>query len=136
MYEFADDPDGAYGFIKADLTTLRPSAHCLHNLTTILGDTGSMATPGTPGSLAYSIPNEPKTVHDMLLQKSDGTFELTVWGEQVKGTNSVTVNLGGDHAVVKVYDPTIGSAPVQTLEKVNTVPLTMSDHVLIIELPR
>ena len=33
-------------------------------------------------------------MHDMLLQKSDGTFELVVWGERLKGSDEVTVHLG------------------------------------------
>ena len=44
------------------------------------------------------------------------------------------VNLGGTYASVKVYDPTIGTSPTQTLSNVSSVPLTLSDHVMIIEL--
>ncbi len=33
-------------------------------------------------------------MHEMLLQKSDGTFELVVWGERLKGTDEVTVPPG------------------------------------------
>ena len=29
-------------------------------------------------------------MHEMLLQKSDGTFELVVWGERLKGADEVT----------------------------------------------
>ena len=39
----------------------------------------------TPGWVNYSIPNQPATVHDLLLQKSDGTFELVLWGERFCG---------------------------------------------------
>ena len=73
------------------------------------------------------------TVHDLLRQKSDGTFELIVWGEQVLGINAVTVQLGGTFATVKVYDITVGTAPQQTFTRVKTVPLSVSDHALIIE---
>lgn len=130
IYEFTDDSDGAFGFYKGDLTTPRVAATYLHNLTTILADTGALASPGKVG---YSIPDEPATVHDMLLQKSDGTFELAVWGEQVKGSNNVTVNLGIPYASVKVYDPTVGATPTQTLNNTGSVPLTLSDHVLLVE---
>ena len=73
-----DDPDGACGFYKGDYATARKSADYLHNLTTILMDSGSLAR---PGQLNYSIRSQPATVHDMLLQKSNGTFELAVWSE-------------------------------------------------------
>jgi hypothetical protein len=69
----------------------------------------------------------------LLLQKSDGTFELIVWGEQVLGSNSVTLQLGSTFATVKVYDITVGTVPQQTFTRVKTVPLSVSDHALIIE---
>ena len=104
----------------------------LHNLTSILADRGSLAR---PGDLRYSIPNQPETVHDLLLQKSNGTFELVVWGERLKGSDRVTVNLGSTHALVKLYDPTVGTSPIQTLTHVRAVPLSSSDHPVVIEIP-
>ncbi|MBE3123623.1 MAG: calcium-binding protein, partial [Planctomycetes bacterium] len=71
----------------------------------------------------------------MLLQASDGTFQLVVWGERVKGEDTVTVNLGGPHASVKVYDPTVGTEPVQSHSRVDSLGLTLSDHPLIIAIP-
>jgi len=129
VYEFTDDSDGAFGFYKGDLTTPRKSADYLHNFTTILADTGTLASPGQVG---YSIQSQPATVHDLLIQKTDGTYELVIWGEQVTGSNDISVDLGGIHAV-KVYDPTTGTTPTQTLNNVTTVPLTVSDHALVLE---
>ena len=120
-----------FGFFKPDYTP-RKAAVYLHNLTTILADRKSIKT---PGKLTYAIPNEPATVHDLLLQKSSGAFELVVWDEQVTGTSRVTVNLGRARSSVKVYDPTIGVTPTQTLRKVSSVPLTLTDHSVIIEMP-
>jgi hypothetical protein len=131
IYEMMDDADGAFGFYKSDYVTARKSAEYLHNLTTILADAGALAT---PGELNYSIPDPPATVHEMLLQKSNGAFELAVWGEQVQGTNNVTVNLGGTRASVRIYDPTMGASPARTLSDTGLVPLTLSDHPVIIEL--
>ena len=62
----------------------------LHNLTTILADPGAVET---PGRLNYSIDGQPTTVHDLLLQKSDGTFFLVVWDERLKGSDDVIVKL-------------------------------------------
>jgi hypothetical protein len=56
-----------------------------------------------------------------------------VWGEQVKGSNTITVDLGGAYPSVKVYDPMIGATPNQTFNKVASVPLIVSDHALILE---
>ncbi|MGD0089128.1 MAG: glycosyl hydrolase, partial [Planctomycetota bacterium] len=119
-----------FGFYKPDYTP-RKAALYLHNLTAILADKGTLPE---PGKLDYSIPEEPATVHDLLLQHSDGTFQLAVWGERVKGEDSVTVQLGGTCASVKVYDPTVGAEPVQTHTGINSLPLTLSDHPLIIAL--
>ena len=101
----------SFGFFKPDYTP-RKAAVYLHNLTTILADHGTLAK---PGQLDYSIPEEPVTVHDLLLQNSDGTFQLLVWGERLKGADRVTVRLGGTHASVKVFDPTVGTEPVRLL---------------------
>jgi len=63
-----------FGFYRPDYTP-RKAAVYLHNLTTILADRGVLRKPGT---LDYSIPKEPATMHDLLLQRSDGAFELVV----------------------------------------------------------
>jgi hypothetical protein len=112
----------------------KTAATNMHNLTTILSDTNSSFTPGT---LNCSIPSQPATVHDLLLQKADGIFYLVVWDEQVPGANitdSVTVNLGATYSAVSLYDPTVGTNIIQTLTNTNSVPLTLSDHPLILEI--
>ena len=60
-------------------------------------------------------------------------MELIVWGEQVNGHNNVTVNLGGAYKFVKVYDPTIAASKAKMYSDVSSIPLTLSDHALIIE---
>jgi len=85
--------------------------------------------------LAYTIAGEPATVHDLLLQKSDGTFEIVVWDERPSGgTDSVTVDLTKPRPKVSTYDPTTGTAPTQTMPGASSVTLTLSDHPVIIEI--
>jgi hypothetical protein len=117
-----------FGFFKPDYTPRKAGVY-LHNLTTILSDNGTLAK---PGQLDYSIPEEPATVHDLLLQNSNGTFQLLVWDERLKGADHVTIQLGGTRASVKVFDPTAGVEPVQTLSGIASLDLTLSDHPLII----
>jgi hypothetical protein len=135
LYLLRDRVDEAgnqqFGFYKPDYTP-RKAAVYLHNLTSILADPSPLPK---PGQLNYSIPNEADTMHDLLLQKSDGTFELVVWNERVNGSDTVTVHLGGPHASVKVYDPTLGTTPVQTHKQVSSLTFTLSDHPLIIAIP-
>ena len=136
IYQMRDNeggPANTWGIFHAD-STPKNAATDIHNLTTILADNTSNA----PGNLDYSIANEPATVHDMLMQKSDGTFYLAVWDERVVGTGSdnVTVNLGGAHSVVDVYDPTVGTSVQQQLNNVSSVTLSLSDHPLILAIPQ
>jgi len=120
-----------FGFYRPDYTP-RPAATYLHNLTAILADDGA---PRTPGGLAYSIPGQPATVHDLLLQKSDGRFLLVVWDERFTGgSDQVTVELGARFPSVTLYDPTVGTSPTGSLSDVSSVTLTLSDHPVIIEI--
>ena len=134
-YQLKDNEGGFTNNFGVFNTSNNPklAATYIHNLTAILSDNRSVSP--TPGVLNYSIPNEPATVHDLLLRKSTGAFELVVWDERPVGTatDHVTVNLGGSHTTVKIYDVTVGAAPVQTLANVSSVPLTMTDHPMIIE---
>jgi hypothetical protein len=120
-----------FGFYKPDYTPRKAGVY-LHNLTTILADSGTLRK---PGKLNYVLSAHPETVHDLLLQKSNGTFALVVWNERLSGSDTVTVQLGGTYASVTVYDPTIGTSPTQTLSNVSAVSLTLSDHPLVIEIP-
>jgi hypothetical protein len=129
IYMLHDSRDqGYWGLVHEDYG-YKPSATYLHNLTTLLA---GKSTAFTPGKLDYTIPSQPATVHDLLMQKSDGVFALAVWGERAKGSDDLTVNLGAKYASVKVYDPTAGIAPIHTLANVNSVPLTLSDHAFIV----
>jgi hypothetical protein len=118
-----------FGFYRPDYSP-RKAAVYLHNLTSILNDQGK---PKKLASLAYSIPNQAATVHDLLLQKSDGSFDLVVWSELVKGTNEVDVLFGRPTSTLTIYDPTIGTAPVRSLGQTRTVHLSLSDHPVVIQ---
>jgi hypothetical protein len=102
----------------------------IHNLTTILADNEPLAN---PGHLEYHIVGQTSTVHDLLLQKSNGAYELVVWGEQVSGTNNVIINFGTARQKVAIYDTTAGVTPTQVLVNTTSVPLAVSDHALILE---
>jgi hypothetical protein len=126
-----EDGNQKYGFYRPDYTPRR-SAVCMHNLTTILADEGSRE----PGQLAYSIPDKPATVHDLLLQKSDGSFVLVVWNERFAsgGSDDVTVEFGATVDQATIHDPTTGTAPVRTVRNTRSVTLTLSTYPQIIAL--
>ncbi len=123
-----EDGNQSFGFYKPDYSP-RKAAIYLHNLTTILADKGTL---GSPGQLDVTIPDQPRTVHDLLLQHSDGTFQLIVWDERLRGQDRVTVHLAVPSASVRIYDPTIGVEPVQTLATAGVLELTLSDHPVVI----
>jgi hypothetical protein len=143
IYNLNDCPcagnDGYWGmFFYPSSGTGRYSAKLaatyVHNLTTILAD----RTEFTPKYLNYSIPAESSipTVHDLLLQKSNGKFELVVWDDRPPGeaTDTVVVNLGATYNEVNTYDPTIGTAVQDAHGSASSVTLKLSDHPLIIEI--
>lgn len=121
-----------YGFYAPDYNP-REAAKYLHNLTTILADSDRHSR---PGKLSYSVQPEPPTVHDMLLQKSDGEFDLVIWSEKVTGTNNVTVQFDKARGLAAIYDPTQGTAPVDQRTNVNTMALALTDHPVIIAIPK
>jgi len=135
IYILRDRSDEAgnqsFGFYTKDYVP-REAARYLHNLTTILADSGSRRV---PQALAYAIPNQPDTVHDLLLQKSDGTFELVLWGERFTGgSDEVTLQLARRVPQVRVFDPTVGTEPVRIARNLNSFTFTVNDHPVIVEL--
>jgi hypothetical protein len=134
IYMLHDHPsDGFWGLVHTNYSP-KLSADYLHNLTAILADESYSSF--TPENLGYSIPAKPAAAHDLLMQKSNGAFELAVWCELAKGTNSVIIELGSVWPRANLYDPTVGTNTLKTLTNVSSVSLTLSDHPVIIELRR
>ena len=137
MYILRDRTDEAgnqsFGFYKGDYTP-RKGAHYMHNLTTILADETSIEN---PSELTYSIlPERPETVHELLLQKNDGTLMLVVWGEKYAPNSTaenIEIKFETSYKRINVYDPTKGTTP-QVYTNVNSVTLSMLNHPYVIEL--
>jgi hypothetical protein len=126
------DEQGAqtYGFFRPDFTP-RPAAHYLHNLTRILADSGRRSL---PDRLDYTLSPRPETVHDLLLQNSDGSFQLVVWGEALVGESAVTVSLQDKAKQAELYDATKGTTPVAVFHNTSKIELSVSDHPLVLKL--
>ena len=134
IYQLRDGEggNGNQGLFHSD-STPKLAATYIHNLTTILADDHPLQS---PGHLNYSIASQSATVHDLLIQKSTGAFELVIWDENVRGNDSVTVNFGRTYETAKVYDVTVGTSPGQTLSNVSSLALTLNDHALIVEIEK
>ncbi|CCF00170.1 hypothetical protein SFHH103_05707 (plasmid) [Sinorhizobium fredii HH103] len=135
VYLLRDRTDEAgnqtFGFFRPDYSA-RKAAIYLHNLTTILADKETLAN---PGEIDFQIEGQPETVHDLLLQRTDSTFQLILWGERLNGQDQVKVTLSDFYPSIVIYDPTIGVEPVQALSNVDSFELTLSDHPVIIAIP-
>ena len=123
-----EEGNQSFGFFKPDYSP-RKAATYLHNMTTILADTGRAPA---PGHFDYTIVDQPSTVHDLLLRRSDGTFQLVVWDERLNGQDQVTVDFGLTSAFITVYDPTIGADPILTKRNAASLDLLLSDHPVVI----
>jgi hypothetical protein len=119
-----------FGLFKPDYSP-RKAAVYLHNLTTILADTKTIEK---PGRLKYAIAKQPVTTHDMLLQKSDGTFELVVWSERLKGSDEITIQFDQPLAGVTIHDPKVDTRPISKQSGIDKLTVSLSDHPLIIEI--
>ncbi|OPY94025.1 hypothetical protein A5906_15140 [Bradyrhizobium sacchari] len=146
LYELLDhgsDAGSNMGLFNADGTP-KMAATAIHNLTTILADDGTGSSTPT-AQLGYTLSGLPPTGNSMVLTKSNGAYELVVWAEPkiwddatdsevAAPTASVTVQLGGVHHSVVVYDPMSGTTPIASYTDVSQIGLPLSDHPLIIEI--
>jgi hypothetical protein len=134
IYQLRDGEGGSgnQGVFHSD-STPKLAATYIHNLTTILADDRPLQS---PGSLNYSIARQPATVHDLLIQKGNGAFELMIWDENVRGNDTVTVNFARTHETAKIYDVTTGPGPTQILSNVSSLTLTLNDHALVVEIEK
>ena len=152
LYELVDsfqDPtdtnqEAHYGLFNYDWSA-KPAAMAIHNLTTILSDTGSTSDSFTTGTLGYSVSGLPATGNTLLLEKSSGTYELAVWNEQklwdsttlteiAAKSTTVTVTLDHVFGTVKVYDPLLGTDAQSTYSNVSQLQISLTDHPLVIEM--
>lgn len=69
------DPEAHFGLLRNDLSP-KPAFDALRNLIEILSDSGAGLT---PEPLEYTIDNPPSDLHQVLLQKSDGSYYLALW---------------------------------------------------------
>ncbi|MGY3346625.1 MULTISPECIES: RHS repeat protein [unclassified Bradyrhizobium] len=137
------NPEDKYGLFHSDGTP-KLAATAIHNLTTILADDGTGGHQPTD-PLNYTLSNMPDSGNSMVLGKSNGAYELVVWAEPSlwndttntetsNPTQTVTVNLGGVHHSVKVYDTMAGTTAIASYADVSSITLPLSDHPLIMEI--
>ncbi|CAN5456201.1 hypothetical protein BH10PSE12_BH10PSE12_29780 [soil metagenome] len=149
LYELMDiaadperrDPSLNFGLFHADGSP-KPAATAIHNMVAALTE---RASDFEPGSLDYELVGAPATVHDLLLQKSDGTFFIVLWNDLpnwdhlsaraiVQQPAVVQIRLTTPVGAIRRFD--VQTATASPLARNTTGNLTVSipDHPVILEL--
>ena len=151
LYQLMDayqpgSPQGDDGFGLFDPNNApKEAATAIHNLTTILADIGAGSNAFTTTPLNYSVAGLPSTGNNMLMEKSNGAYDIVVWNEPhiwngltgteiTASTVNVNVELGNTYSNVEVFDPLVGSTPIETLTHEVQVQVGITDHPLIVEI--
>ncbi|TAL03744.1 MAG: hypothetical protein EPO08_03385 [Rhodospirillaceae bacterium] len=132
IYALFDDQGGKFGVMNADGSP-KLAGQALHNLTTLLGDAGTNATSFSPGALTYQLVGTVGGESSLVLQKSDGSYWVSVWDE-TSGTDSATLTLASAAQEIKVFDPLVGSSALQTASNATAVSFNLNDHPLLVEI--
>jgi hypothetical protein len=125
IYELRDNEggDGHQGLFRDDWSP-KPMAVYIHNLASILGD-HSVVSDG--GQLEYAIQGQSAAVHDLLLRKNGSMFDLVIWGERVRGSESAKVKLKSVAETIEIFDVMVGEQPVEVEH--NTAELSLDSRV-------
>ncbi len=151
-YSLIDDTSGASIGLFTNTGTARKSAIAVKNLFTLLTDTGANALTFSPGKLNYSLANFPPVSNGVggyskLLQRSDGSFWLALWNEQVLNSTadgsdiavanvSITLTLGTTATSITVYDPSVSTTPVQSASNVSALAISLPARVILVKIVR
>lgn len=134
-YGMYDDASGNWGLFNSD-GTARPAATALHDLTTLLTDTGATAATFTPGSLNYSLSGTVTGDNSVLIEKSDGSYWISLWNETeaANSPHTITVNLGTVATSVTQYDPLTGTSSTKTWSNVSSIQVSVPDHPVLLKI--
>jgi hypothetical protein len=149
LYELLDEaPDPGlkdnqlhWGLIRANGTE-KPAFSALKNLISELND---HSKPVHLDSLTWSLSNTASKIDHILLEKSNGEFDLILWQEvpsfdtkdQVDISNPpVKAVLTFPYKVksVRLYEPAIQATPTHSYSEASTFPVDIPDHPLVIQI--
>ncbi|MGH7035123.1 MAG: hypothetical protein ACREFL_15430 [Stellaceae bacterium] len=150
-YALYDDNSGAHGLFD-DFGNAKPAAVALHNLFALLADGGAQALSFAPGKLDYALSGMPAPTtgvsgsggQQVLLQKSDGSFWLALWNEQILNNTAtgadisvapvaVTLTLGAVARSIAVLDPLIGIGAVKSASSASLLGISLPAHPILVK---
>ena len=144
FYELIDEGGQYFGLFTANGTP-KLAATAIHDLTTLLNDPNG-ASSFTPGSLSYTVANLPTSGNQLLLEKSNGAFDLMLWAEApiwnttteseiAAPTETSTVEFGQTQKVVLVFDPLLSTEPIAAYLNTQSIQVGLTDHPIVVETP-
>ena len=135
FYALYDDGSGKFGLMYPD-GTAKPAGTALHNLTTLLADSGAGATTFATGSLAYTLAGTVAADNALMLEKSDGSHWLALWdeGESAGAPHTVTLTLASAAAQILVFDPLTGTTATQATKNTASLTISIPDHPVLVEI--
>lgn len=141
LYSSSGDP--GFGLLSTNGTP-NLSGLYLHNLTSLLADTGANARTFTPGSLTYAVTGLPSSGGQQLFEKSNGHFQLVLWNNATNwnmaaGTAitvapvNVAVNFSGGTNFTMVANDTVSGAITQSITSGNAITVAVADYPVVID---
>jgi hypothetical protein len=149
VYELVDDnadptnsnPENNLGLYNNDFTP-KPAGRAVKNLIALLADPGASFT---PGSLDFTLTGGDSNLHQVLLQKRDGTYWLALWQEVpsfdtstktdiVNAPVPVTVNFASAIQGATVFLPDASTLPVSTFGPGSQLVLAVPDEVMLVQI--
>lgn len=127
FYALYDDGSGNWGFFSAAGAT-RPAAVAIHNLTTILADTGATAKSFTQSALGYTLVGQQTGDSVVVMENSTGGYYVAIWNENEAVTHTVKVLFSGTVPTVSIYDPTVQATPTSTASSATSATLTVQTY--------
>jgi hypothetical protein len=147
LYELMDEaPDPGlsdnqmhWGLTRADGTE-KPAFVALKRLIEVLNDN---AEPATLMQLSWSLSKSDRSIHHLLLQKSNGEFDLVLWREipsydvrrQADIVNlpvEASLTLGRTAKSVQVYEPVLQAGTMASYTNTKSVSVAIPDHPLVV----
>lgn len=132
------DSEFHFGIFNADGSP-KLAAIALHDLLAMLADSG----PARTDTFGYQISGAPGTGNSLLLEKSNGIFDLAIWNDirlsdAITATDSVnppvpiTIGFGQTVRSVVEYDPLLGTGIAQSWSDISSISLDLPDHPVLL----
>lgn len=134
FYALFNDGSGAFGLMNQNGTPTTAGT-ALHDLTTLLSDTGATARRFTPTTLNYALSGTISGDNQQLIEKSNGSYWLVLWNEtETAGSpHNVTLSLPSA-SEIKVFDPLIGTSAISDQLSVTFATISLPDHPELVEI--